>query len=168
LTLEHWCEAHHLATPATVIAERIGGEPQPPTAQQRRELAVSASEPVRYRHVKLRCGSIELSEADNWYVPGRLTVAMNRVLDTSDTPFGKAVQALHFQRHTIESSLLWQPLPGDWDMQPPAPALAAATLRMPAAVLEHRAILTLPNGTPFSEVVETYSRNVLAFPAPRR
>ena len=38
---------------------------------------------------------------------------------------------------------------------------------MPAAVLQHRALLTLPDGTPFSEVVETYSGNVLAFPAPQ-
>jgi hypothetical protein len=29
-------------------------------------------------------------------------------------------------------------------------------------VLEHRAILSLPDGTPFSEVVETYTANVLA------
>jgi hypothetical protein len=33
--------------------------------------------------------------------------------------------------------------------------------------LEHRAILTLPDGTPFSEVVESYTANVLAFPVPQ-
>jgi hypothetical protein len=33
-------------------------------------------------------------------------------------------------------------------------------------VLIHRAILTLPNGTPFSEVVESYTSNVLPFPCP--
>jgi chorismate-pyruvate lyase len=165
-TLERWCDAHHLATPPQVIAER-SGEQRPATAQQRRELQVSASEAVRYRHVKLRCGTIELSEADNWYVPARLTADMNRVLDSSDTPFGKVVQALHFQRHTIESSLLWQPLPAGWDMQPPPARRAPSVLRIPAAVLQHRAVLTLPDGTPFSEVVETYSRSVLAFPAPR-
>ncbi len=38
---------------------------------------------------------------------------------------------------------------------------------MPDEVLEHRAVLSLPNGTPFSEVVETYTGNVLAFPAPQ-
>jgi hypothetical protein len=31
-------------------------------------------------------------------------------------------------------------------------------------VLEHRAVLTLPDGKPFSEVVETYTGNVLAIP----
>jgi hypothetical protein len=35
---------------------------------------------------------------------------------------------------------------------------------MPSKLLEHRAVLTLPDGTPFSEVVETYTDNILAFP----
>jgi hypothetical protein len=39
-------------------------------------------------------------------------------------------------------------------------------LRIPDAVLEHRAVLTLPDGTPFSEVVETYTGDILAFPPP--
>jgi hypothetical protein len=30
-----------------------------------------------------------------------------------------------------------------------------------------RAVLTLPDGAPFSEVVETYTADVLAFPVPR-
>jgi hypothetical protein len=34
-------------------------------------------------------------------------------------------------------------------------------------VLEHRAVLSTPDGAPFSEVVETYTGEVLAFPAPR-
>jgi hypothetical protein len=28
-------------------------------------------------------------------------------------------------------------------------------------------VLTLPDGTPFSEVIETYTEQVLAFPQPR-
>jgi hypothetical protein len=35
-------------------------------------------------------------------------------------------------------------------------------------VLEHRAVLTLPDGTPFSGVVETYTGEVLAFPKRQR
>jgi hypothetical protein len=34
-------------------------------------------------------------------------------------------------------------------------------------VLQHRALLSLPDGTPISEVVETYTGNVLAFTPPR-
>jgi hypothetical protein len=41
-----------------------------------------------------------------------------------------------------------------------------ATLTIPHEVLEHRAVLTLPDGTPFSELVETYTGEVLAFPEP--
>jgi hypothetical protein len=87
--------------------------------------------------VRLLCGTVVLSEADNWYVPARLSPEINKQLDTTDTPFGRAVQQLHFHRHTI------------------------------SATVEHRAVLTLPDGTPFSEVVETYTGNVLAFESPR-
>jgi hypothetical protein len=45
--------------------------------------------------------------------------------------------------------------------------VGATALPMPPKLLEHRAILSLPDGTPFSEVVETYTSNVLAFPVPR-
>ena len=48
------------------------------------------------------CGSVVLSEADNWYVPSRLTPEMNRLLDTTDAPFGRVVQAVHFRRRTLD------------------------------------------------------------------
>src|SRR5208283_1984997 len=99
-TLEQWCAAHHLANPARITAERLPGADQPPTAEQRQELRVKPTQAVRYRHVKLRCGTVVLSEAENWYVPSRLTAAMNQQLNTTDAPFGKIMQALHFQRHT--------------------------------------------------------------------
>jgi hypothetical protein len=35
---------------------------------------------------------------------------------------------------------------------------------LPDRLLEHRALLTLPDGTPFSEVVETYTGSVLSMP----
>jgi hypothetical protein len=64
--------------------------------------------------------------------------------------------------------LLWAPLPEGWEMQDNTAATSGhRPLVIPAAVREHRAVLTLPEGTPFSEVVETYSSNVLAFPTAR-
>jgi hypothetical protein len=59
------------------------------------------------------------------------------------------------------------PLPAGWEMSSGAEPPGPDTLRVPAEVLEHRAVLTLPDGTPISEVVETYTGNVLAFPLPR-
>ena len=167
LTLERWCDVHRLASPPRIHADRVMGTDKSPTPEQRRELQVSPDEPLRYRRVRLRCGAVVLSEADNWYVPGRLTPDMNALLETTDTPFGKAVQTLHFQRHTLSAALLWHPLPENWEMNSRSAADRAATLQPPANLLEHRAILALPDGTPFSEVVETYTRNVLAFPLPR-
>jgi hypothetical protein len=178
LTLEHWCDVHRLAGPPRIIAERVPLD-KPPSPDQRRELGVGPTEAVRYRRVRLLCGSVVLSEADNWYVPARLTAEMNKLLDTSDVPFGKAVQALHFQRRTLSSKLLWLPLANGWEMGAATDGDAAAggagatsdagaaALDIPPALLEHRALLTLPDGTPFSEVIETYTNHILGFPAPR-
>jgi len=117
--------------------------------------------------VRLRCGDLVLSEADNWYVPARLTPAMNAALDTSDIAFGRAVQPLHFKRQTLSAKLLWSPLPEDWGTRAAAvKATPGAAIAIPDHVIEHRAVLHLPDGTPFSEVVEDYTGAVLAFPPP--
>jgi chorismate-pyruvate lyase len=162
-TLEHWCDEHRLASPAHVIAMRVAGVDKPPTSLQRRDLRVSESEPLRYRRVRLTCGAYVLSEADNWYVPSRLTAAMNQQLESSDIPFGKVVQPLRFQRHTLSADLLWHPLPAGWEMGSAAPSQENGALAIPAQVLQHRAVLALPDGTPVSEVVETYTDGVFGF-----
>ena len=165
LTLDRWCDKHRLALPAHIVAELMHGADKVPTSEQRHVLGVGETDPVLYRRVRLRCDSRVLSEADNWYVPARLTPDMNHVLTTTDTAFGRAVQALHFQRHTLSAALLWSPLPDAWEMGA-ADAKGVAPLQIPPQLLQHRAVLTLPDGTPFSEVVETYTDEVLAFPQP--
>jgi chorismate-pyruvate lyase len=167
LTLERWCADHRLADPARIVAERVKDVDKPATDDVRAALDVKRDGPLGYRRVKLKCGDRVLSEADNWYVPARLTPDMNHMLDTTDTPFGKAVAALHFHRHTLSAELLWSPLPKGWEMGATAPEAAAGALPVPDHVLEHRAVLTLTNGEPFSEVVETYTSEVLAFPPPK-
>ncbi len=162
-TLEHWCELHRLASPPRIVAVRVTDVEKPTSPEQRRELGVTPVDLVRYRRVRLMCGSVVLSEADNWYVPSRLTPEMNRLLDTTDAPFGRVVQALHFQRHTLSSTLLWQPLPEGWEMDASAARDATGELSIPPKLLEHRAVLALPDGTPFSEVVETYTDGVFGF-----
>jgi hypothetical protein len=166
LTLQRWCDVHHLASPPTIVASRVPGVDKPPTPEQRRELGVAPNDVVRYRRVRLMCGALVLSEADNWYVPARLTPEMNQLLDSTDSPFGLVVRSLNFQRHTLSSTLLWLPLPAGWEMKAPGAPLTGADQPMPSRLLEHRAVLTLPDGTPFSEVVETYTDKVLAFPSP--
>jgi hypothetical protein len=157
-----------MAAPAKIVAERVQGDDKAPTEEVRQLLGVSASDPVRYRHVRLHCGEHVLSEADNWYVPARLTPDMNQVLDTSDTAFGRAVQALHFHRRTLSARLLWSPLPQGWEMGDSFPKGTKGALQIPAQTIQHRAVLALPDGTPFSLVVETYTNEVLSFPKPPR
>ncbi len=42
----------------------------------------------------------------------------------------------------------------------------AGTLEVPHYVLQHTAVLSLPDGTPISTLTETYTAEVLAFPQP--
>jgi chorismate-pyruvate lyase len=166
LTLERWCAAHKIGSPAKIVAERVREADKEPTDEIRQLLNVTATETVRYRHVRLHCGEHVLSEADNWYVPARLTPDMNQVLDTTDTAFGRAVQALHFHRRTLSARLLWSPLPAGWEMEHSLPKINKGPLRVPAEIIQHRAVLSLPDGTPFSVVVETYTNEILSFPKP--
>jgi len=165
LTLERWCGDHHLADPPRVLAKRIRDGEKPAPDEVRASLAVDAGEPVRYRHVQLVCGERVLSEADNWYVPSRLTADMNLRLDNSDEPFGKVVKPLGFQRRTLEAQLLWSPLAQGWELAPssPAPPARDEALHIPPAILRHRAILYAANQQPFSEVVETYTSSLFDF-----
>ncbi|MCJ8509035.1 hypothetical protein MUU53_14045 [Rhizobium lemnae] len=163
LTLDRWCEKHGLAQGQKVRAERDKSTEKPVTAEIRSILKVNKSEPVAYRRVRLVCGERILSEADNWYVPSRLTEDMNKALNGSDAPFGRVVQPLKFQRHTVAAELLWQPLPERWEMGIAIPTSGGASLEIPSHVLRHKAFLTTADGIPFSTVVENYTAEVLAF-----
>ncbi|QAU25397.1 hypothetical protein EO087_05730 [Dyella sp. M7H15-1] len=164
LTLERWCSAHHLAPDAHIVAHRVHGADKPLPADARALLGMGPHEPVRYRRVALSCGDIVLSDADNWYVPARLTEAMNQQLDNSDVPFGKVVQPLHFRRQTLSADLLWSPLPPGWDAGAPLPPASNKPLTIPDHILQHRAVLYTADNQPFSLVVESYTGHVLAHP----
>jgi hypothetical protein len=47
------------------------------------------------------------------------------------------------------------------------PDAGATALPIPHELLQHQAVLVLPDGTPISHVIETYTEQVLAFPQPR-
>jgi len=165
LTLERWCGAHRLAPEGRIRAELVRGQDKPPSESVRTDLGAGSDEPVRYRRVLLSCGGHVLSVADNWYLPARLTPEMNRLLDETDTPFGRAVLALGFTRRTLSAELLWQPLEPGWEMHP-APPDGPGPLAVPDEVLRHRGLLTTADGKPFCEVVETYQGTMFAFPWP--
>lgn len=165
ITLENWCRSHRLAQEPRILARPVTGVGKVATAEQRQRLEVTEHDEVKYRRVELRCGTQVLSEADNWYVPSRLTPEMNRLLETTDTPFGRAVESLEPYRRTFEVKLLWAPLPDGWGRESATPPGGVdRTLAIPAALFEHRAVLYTRDHKPFSEVSEVYQRQVLAFP----
>ncbi|WP_296537824.1 hypothetical protein [Rhizorhabdus sp.] len=149
-TLEGWCRDHRLAADPSIVAERVAGIDKPVSSEQRARLGIGPAEPVRYRHVRLRCGERVLSEADNWYVPSRLTAEMNAALDGSDMPFGTVVAPLGIGRRTFSAVQLWRPRPGDRN-------------RAPAALIRHRAIVHDHALRPIAEVAETYRAPLLDF-----
>ncbi len=134
-----------------IVARRDAAISKPPSAEQRRRLEVGEGDEIKHRHVRLVCGDCILAEADNWYVPGRLSDEMNRLLDTTDIPFGKVVQALRPRRHPLAVTALWSP----------------DSLVIPDSLFEHRALLRAPDDRPFSEVDEVYKRALLDVAAVR-
>jgi chorismate-pyruvate lyase len=164
-TLEKWCADHKMSPEARIVARRVPGEDKAPGPETRARLAVAEGETVRYRHVELSCGGHVLSEADNWYVPGRLSEDMNRALDTTDTPFGKAVAPLQPFRRTIEMKMRYAPLPEGWELSPgdAEPGKKPGALSLPHALFEHTAVLYAADQRPFSEVHETYTNELLDF-----
>jgi hypothetical protein len=155
-SLEHWCAAHHLADNPRLFADVVRDAPEKPlTADQRKRLQISETEPVKYRLLKLRCGTHIVSEADNWYVPSRLTPEMNIALETTDTPFGRAIKDLSPYRLTFEAVVHWTP----------AVKPEGATLAFPPELFEHRAVLyRASDQAPISEVDEHYQAAILDFP----
>lgn len=144
-TLQRWCAARHLADPPVIAAHLALGPGKSADAEVRALLHAAPGEPIRYRRAALACGAHVLSNADNWYRPGQLTDAMNHELDTTDHPFGAVVKPLGFHRQTLDAQVLVPPGAG----------------AVPAAVIRNRALLETADGTPFSLVVETYTRAVL-------
>jgi len=163
LTLDRWCADHHIAENAKILARRVSDVEKEITPEQRERLKIKPDEPVRYRRVFLMCGEHVLSEADNWYVASRLTPEMNRLLDESDTPFGRVVQPLHPTRETFSMEVFYQPLDKNYA---PAPGETDASLDLPEHLFEHRALLFDAAHEPFSEVHETYTREILSFLRP--
>jgi hypothetical protein len=120
----------------TPIRARRVRLPESPSLEQaaRVQLGAARNAWVSYRRVELTCGDVVFSRADNWYMPERLTPEMNKALE-GDTPFGVVVRPLDFRRKT----------------------LAVRRFESALGVLQHRAVLTTPDGKAFSYLVETYT-----------
>jgi chorismate-pyruvate lyase len=155
LVLAQWCATYHLAPEPEIRAKRVPGTPPFLPERVRLRLRLKPGEVPGYRRVQLLCGDHVLSDAENWYVPSRLTPEMNQRLDQTDTPFGLAVRSLHFKRRTLSSEVLWLP---------PTQAVSGAVMTFPDHLLRNEALLTIPGGLPISLVIENYTAAILGAP----
>jgi hypothetical protein len=151
--LGRWCASRRLADPPIIRAVREIGVDKPADVQVRALLQLGAHESVRYRRVRLVCGAHILSNADNWYVPDRLTSDMNRQLDQTETPFGVVVKPLGYHRVRLAAIFLLGP-----DGRP----------KTGQGVLRHKALLVTSAGLPFSFVAETYTSDTAIITPPGR
>lgn len=156
-TLEQWRRERPSAGNSAIRARRVGGVDRPASATQRERLEVAPRERVVYRRVELACGERVLCEAENWYVPSRLTAEIREILANSDTPFGRAVTELNPVRETFAVEIFWRP--EDAGAAPPEADI-------PWRLFQHRALVYGPGRAPFAEVNETYTNEILAFGPP--
>lgn len=144
--LERWC-GH------AVLALRTGPAEKVLPDEHRRHLALMPHERLAHRHVKLVADGHVLCAADNWYVPDRLTAAMNDALECTDKPFGKVVAALAPSRQVLSARTLWH------SAQDPRLAACDGTAQ---PVLEHQALVVGRDGRIHSLVHEVYMARLLA------
>lgn len=156
LALEEWCALQgkgqpsaitaRVLAPATALPGGRAGDASPDDLPGK--LALRDGETIALRNVSLSCGRAVLSVAWNWYVPARLTPAMNEALRSSDVPFGKVVAPLGFRRR-------------------PVSIVAGPARNCPADTIStHEAMLLLPDGQPLAYLVECYTAANLE-PLPR-
>jgi chorismate-pyruvate lyase len=126
--------------PVPIRAEVDRKADKPAGSQVRSDLGVGPGEKLVYRLVRLKCGDVVYSRAENWYRPDQLTPDMNRALLSGETPFGVVVRPLAPTRRTLATEF-----PSE-----------------PGAVLRHRALVLSGEGRPLAEVVETYTPDLPA------
>lgn len=124
-----------------IVAEVDRNVVKPATDDIREALAADKETLIAYRAVKLKCGDIIFSHAENWYRPDRLSAAMNAQL-LGDAPFGAVISSLKPTRKTIE----------------------IVRVEREGIIVRHRALVVSGNGIPLAQVIENYTAAVLAEP----
>lgn len=125
------------AAPITADVDR--GAVKDPPEDVRSALQAEADTVIVYRSVRLKCGDIVYSRAENWYRPDRLTAEMNSKL-AGDAPYGAVIAPLKPVRKT----------------------LVVERLEEPGVILRHHALVETGEGVPLAMVVETYTDEVLS------
>ncbi len=168
LTLDRWCGTHRLAEPAKIRRRARARRGEGADPDQREILGVSATEPLHYRRVRLEVriaralGSGQLVRAVAPHTGDESAAGDERHRVRSRRAGARSSAAVRCPQSC--SGRLYR-RGGTWV----APSCEGRKpLESALYVIQHKAVLTLPDGTPFSEVVETYTAEVLAFPGAGR
>ena len=143
-TLLAWCDEHGLSEgPITVeISQSFAPAVVPDEVLPALEL--DPSDTIHYRQVRLMRGSLPLAAAENWFVPQRLTAAMNEALIETNVPFGRVIAPL----------------------QPARRLLAVHPQPHAEIILHHSAVILSKPGTALAFVKESYFSDLVALSAP--
>ncbi len=158
-TLFGWCEEHRLSSgPVTALCRHRCH----PTATARdviAELNPLPRESIAYRSVQLVRGGLPLVDAENWFIPHRLTPGMREALEATDVPFGEVIAPLNPTRRTL--SVRTRDLPGG---SPLSHLLERqrAERQYPDAILSIDAIVISGSGLPLAYVRENFRPELIA------
>lgn len=160
--LDEWCGNGRHGARAEIRAQRLDVEPVSAPSNVLTLLGIEDEQLCSYRRVRLVHDGVVLSDAENWYIPAELSAEMNLLLEHSDAPFGYVVQPLGFKRRNLATEFLLR-LSHLSNVKVGGAVTDSPTTEMPEHILRHRTLLLKPCGTPFSFVVETYTRNILQY-----
>jgi hypothetical protein len=158
-TLLAWCVEHGLSHgPITAeVRQRFSPSVVPDTVLSALEPAPGTT--IHYRQVQLMRGTLHLATAENWFVPQRLTAAMNDRLQTQDVPFGIVITPLNPFRRTLAvrsapftSGSPVTPARLDGSPQDPPPEI----------VLEHTAVILSSSGAALAFVREWFRADLVS------
>jgi len=147
--LTQWMRSPGEDSVTEIVAIERTGRTAAADAEQIGRLHVKRRDEIRYRRVWLVYKGRIVSDAENWYVPARLPLAMQDQLEQSVMPFGTIIAPSTPTRETLSNERLWHRKADE------------AFVRLPVHIIRHCALVRDADGLPISEVRETYTRNIL-------
>lgn len=162
IAIERWCRERRIGDGRIVARRIVGAIPETLDDDSLRALDGDI-QGVAFRKVQLVLGGVALVDAMNWYFPARLTPDMRRRLQTTDCPFGEAIEALGPRRRTFFVRLALPEELGCALLPRAAGAARNDAGRCESALVhafEHRVLLHRADGAPLAVVHEKY-RTVL-------
>jgi hypothetical protein len=158
-TLLAWCEEHGLSQgPITAeVRQRFSPTVVPDNVLTTLEPAPGTT--IHYRQVQLMRGTLHLATAENWFVPQRLTAAMNDRLQTKHVPFGTVIAPLNPFRRTL--AVRSAPFTSG---SPITPARLEGSSRdpHPEIILEHTAVILGSSGAALAFVREWFRSDLVS------